>query len=450
MTRMLTKLGIAGLIALMPIGLQAQVFTPQSTGQANQGGGNSGGQNTHTVHTQEQQGGSDPVMGNVIPGFDPGSETMFFEGQLWDVNNNRLMNARFEKYLNTPPATDGADEEYRRAIRAVLDALSPHNKRSGGRPDLNKAVSFLEVAADSKYEKQDGRLSESLANAIYRVWLARRSVQNLELANDRLRRERKDQARNFEIAVEGSSLARPSEGDEDADNGSGKALSEVSQAGIYATRYAEIQAKITANDTKAAISETASRLEFQALLAQFLGQRRFEHVVMAARLYTEFYSDGGGTIELKDGSDAEKMFKESVGFDPTVTGMETMANELIQDTKNGVEAFNYLIEKGERASASKRLMEAFFVGEHLPPVQTVSLDKKQSILKFVQGYNQLLSALSVKDYALAEEKVLELRSFASDFDHSKPLQAVKIRKSGQRWSRHGSGQRGNERESGGI
>jgi len=129
-------------------------------------------------------------------------------------------------------------------------------------------------------------------------------------------------------------------------------------------------------------------------------------------------------LHFKEGSDAGNVFKDVAGFDPTVTSLDSLANEAIQDTAQAIEAFDFLIEKDERASASKRLMEAFMVGEFLPPVQTVALEKKQSILKFVEAYNQLLSSLEVKDYALAEEKVTELRSLAGDFDHSKPMAAI--------------------------
>ncbi len=405
--------------------LNAQVFSPQSTGQGQQNNGGSP-QNTTTVVTEDNSNkGDQNIMGNILPLFDPSSETMMFEGQMWDINDNRVFNARFEKYLNSPPAMSEDDVEYRKIVQGVRDALSPHNKQRGGRIDMQKAVGLLEQAA--KFD-QDGRMCESLANAIYRVWLARRSVGNLELANERLRQERKKAVRNAEMISEGSALQKSGDSEDEETEAAEDVVGRLSLLGEEATRYAEIQAKITANEGKIAISDIQSKLEFQSLIVQFFMQRRFEHVIMAARLYTEFYSDGAGKIEFKEGSDAEKLFKESAGFDPTVTTLDTLANEAIRDTKQAVEAFDFLIEKDERASASKRLMEAFVVGEHLPTIQTVALEKKQSILKFVKAYNQLLSSVEVKDYALAEEKTDELRTLANDFDHSKPMAAINIAK----------------------
>ncbi|MEM7011555.1 MAG: hypothetical protein AAF585_08745, partial [Verrucomicrobiota bacterium] len=367
--------------AMLPI--QAQVFTPQSTGNGggNTGGNSGGGQNTNTVVTQQQQGGDDPIMGNVLPMFDPGSGNVLFEGQLWNTSNNQLFNARFEKYLNTPAATSEEDLAYRAVIEKIRVALSPHQT-----PNLQEAVGLLEEAANFK---QDGMLSDSLANAIYRVWLARREAHNLKLANERLRTDRKIQARNYQIATEDDKLEAPAQtkGGKGNNNNSGRNQSvqgELSEAAEYVTKHAEIMAKITANEGKIAIGEVESKLEFQALIVQFFAQRRFEHVIMGTRLYTEFFKDGAGRLDFKEGSDAEAMFGQTAGFDPTVTGLEMLANEAIQDTNAAVDAFDLLIEKNERASASKRLMEAYAVGEHLAPIQTVSLEKKQSIKEFVQ------------------------------------------------------------------
>ncbi len=401
----------------------AQVFTPQSTGPAT--GSPSPATPGNAPAASGQNKGTDPIMGNVLPLFDPSSETMMFEGQMWNVNDNRVFNARFEKYLNAPAADSEEDRQYRAVMESIRQALSPHNKARGGRVDLNAAVAGLESAA--KYG-QDGRVSEALANAVYRIWLARKQVRELELANERLRKDRTIAVRNAEIASEPRAFDRS--GDNNNRQGPDQAskaedmVGRLSQAGEFATRYAEIQAKIVANEGVMAISEVEAKLEFQALMVQLFAQRRFEHVVAAARIYTEFYNDGGGRIEFKEGSDAEGMFKDVAGFDPTVTTLDTLAGEAIQDTKQSVEAFDFLIAKDERASASKRLMEAYVIGEFLPPVQTVSMEKKQSILKFVEGYNQLLSSLEVKDYALAEEKVTELRKLAGDFDHSKPMAAI--------------------------
>lgn len=417
-TLILASAAAGALAFALPV--QAQVFTPQSTGNGGGNGGSTGGQpgNTTTVVT-DQQGGNDPIMGNVIPMFNPGSGEVLYEGQLWNVNNNPAFNARFQKYLNTPPATSTEDKQYRAALAAIRDALSPHKK-----PDIRMAVRFLENAATFE---QDDRMCEALANCVYRVSLARNQMRNLDLQNAELRKDRKVQVRNAQIAGEGSNLKGPKgKGQNDPDDTptAEETVGTLSELGEYATRYAEIQAMIVKNEASKALAEVENKLEFQALIIQLLAQRRFEHVIIGTRLYTEFYRDGSGRLEFEEGSDVNAIFGQTAGFDPTITGAEAFALEMIQDTEEAVEAFDLLIAQDERSDASQRLMEAFMIGEHMPSVQTVSLDKKQSIKEFVREYNQLLASLSSKNYTQAEENLERLNALGTDFDSSRPAQAI--------------------------
>jgi hypothetical protein len=172
------------------------------------------------------------------------------------------------------------------------------------------------------------------------------------------------------------------------------------------------------------VSEIQAKLEFQAMLLQLFMQRRFEHVIIAARIYTEFFQDGNGELEFKEGSDVEKSFGKSLGFSPTVTTLDAFSNEAIRDVKDGVEAFVFLVEKDELDSATKRLSESFLVGEYLEPIRTLDMDKKQRVLQYARDSFQLIAAIEVKDYTLAEELIGRMRETAKDFDFSKPTAAV--------------------------
>ncbi len=113
---------------------------------------------------------------------------------------------------------------------------------------------------------------------------------------------------------------------------------------------------------------------------------------------------------------------------PTVGTVDAMANEVIRDVAEGVDAYNYLVERGELDSATKRLSESFLVGEYLPPIRTLPRDKKRLSLSYAQKANQLVSAIEVKDYALAEKLVNEMDAMAKDFDNSKPMAAIQTAK----------------------
>src|SRR5215203_750559 len=48
-------------------------------------------------------------FGQEVPVFDPGSEVLTFNGKNWNVTNNRIFQARFEKFLNAPEATNAEE-----------------------------------------------------------------------------------------------------------------------------------------------------------------------------------------------------------------------------------------------------------------------------------------------------------------------------------------------------
>ena len=67
-------------------------------------------------------------LGKDVPMFDPGSEIMTWDGKSWNVNNNRIFQARFEKYLNAPEATTEIDRQYQLVIANILNLLAPVNR----------------------------------------------------------------------------------------------------------------------------------------------------------------------------------------------------------------------------------------------------------------------------------------------------------------------------------
>ena len=49
---------------------------------------------------------------------------------------------------------------------------------------------------------------------------------------------------------------------------------------------------------------------------------------------------------------------------PTVGTLDSMANEALRDVREGVKAYEFLLQNNELESATKRLAEAFTVGEY--------------------------------------------------------------------------------------
>ncbi|EDY20190.1 hypothetical protein CfE428DRAFT_2114 [Chthoniobacter flavus Ellin428] len=190
----------------------------------------------------------------------------------------------------------------------------------------------------------------------------------------------------------------------------------------HTKRIAEIEAVKKANSVKRELNSIQAKVEFQALILQFFLQRRFQHVLIATRFYRAVFTDGD--TKLNVGKDTKDLFEKSSGLPPTVGTIDSMANEALRDVREGVQAYNFLLEKQELESATKRLGEAFTVGEFVPEIRTLPREKKRKALEFAHKTNQLVSAIDVKDYTLAESLVKDLGVIAKDFDSSKPMAAI--------------------------
>ena len=137
----------------------------------------------NTGDTAAATGGARPpqmnqgFIGRDVPAFDPGSEVAAFDGKLWNINDNRLMRARFEKYLNATPATGAADVAYRATIDRILDLLAP-----GKATAKNVEEAFALLPKASEY-RDDANLCRTMADAIYSARASLRTVENLKREN---------------------------------------------------------------------------------------------------------------------------------------------------------------------------------------------------------------------------------------------------------------------------
>ena len=381
--------------------------------------------NSTTVINQEPKRSDKPFLGTDVPIFNPGTEVFSWDGQNWNINNNRLMRARFEKYLNTPADNSEDDKEYRNVLKKILDSLSPHKR---GNNHLQDAVSLLPRASNYRI---DSNLCDSLSQAILGVYYGQKNAVALAEQNAALNKERKLLNWNVEVATSESLIdeARRRNGkseDSNKQQNQGKAVSNTGRVAGYIQRLAEIEALRIANKTKIGISEVQAKIEYQALILQFAVQRRWEHVLIATRIYRRLFRDGDGVIEIKKDSDADKMLAKGLGLTPTVTSLDMFANEVLREVDEAVVAFEFLADKNELETASKRLAEAFFIGEYLPRIRTLDREKKMKVQSFVRDADSLLSAMDVRDYKNANEIIKRMRVQALDFNYSKAKAGIEF------------------------
>lgn len=373
-----------------------------------------------------QQGG---MFGGLVPHVDPGSETVSWDGKMWNLTNNRLARAKFEIYLATPEADSADDQAYRDLIAQIIQLLAP--TRQGG-ADVSRAFALLPEAGAFPI---DGGICNTIANGVWDVWLAQKKVNNLRSANDAMLKRRRDLEWNAEQGLNNAPLAPNNSGGSTKGGGTGNNRQQATQqqqmntltvgrVSGYIKNIAEIEARMKLNETAIGLSEVTSKTQFQALMVQLFMQRRFEHAIIACRLYPHMFRDGDSVLQLDDNSDLKKMFSAGMGVPPTVSLIDGFAAEAIRGVDEAVVAFEQLVLRQDFDSASRRLMEAYAIGEYLPRIRRLPMATKLKVLDYVRDGNQLINALEMKDFGLAEELVAKLRAASKDFDFSKPQAAI--------------------------
>jgi hypothetical protein len=263
--------------------------------------------------TQKKPPAAGP-LGQEIPMMDFASETITVGGITIPLGDNRLLKARFEKYLNQPPETSESAAKYRETIENILATVSPF--KAGG-PDLSGAFKQLPSAASYP---GDANLCGTLAEAVYVAMLSKQDIEGLKKLNKSIEEEKKS------VILRGDGEARHAKDKElgevkDEKGKKGKPLPAVNPgAGVnsldYANmlrRIAEIEAlkKLNIARTEAQIIRT--KAQYQVNMVQWFMQRRYEHVLMGARFYNQIWKDGDATLRIDKDSDVAKLFSESMG-----------------------------------------------------------------------------------------------------------------------------------------
>ncbi|NWK56244.1 hypothetical protein HW115_11530 [Verrucomicrobiaceae bacterium N1E253] len=412
------------LISSLTLPLYGQVYNPGNGGgnTARPAANNNNGDTT-IVHKKKE---SKSPYGNEVPFIDPTQETITLMGHTFNIGDNRALGGQFESYLADSPNTSKAAIEYRETIDAILDAVSPHTK-GDIRSKLRNGFHMLPRAASYP---GDGRICDSLSNAIYAAMLSKGSVQSSKEYIATLEKEKRRIARNFDISAakidltdDQQSKGKPGQKKTGKQSTLAKAATSAQLQEIQ-KRILEIEALKKLHHAKDEVNIVQAKIQYQALLAQLFVQRRFEHVVIGTRFYNLIFRDGDSKMRLKKGSDVSKFFGEGLGVDPTVTGLDSAANEAIRKVNSLVTGFNNHLSHKELHSASKRLTEAFALGEFIPSVQTVPSDQRRQILEYVRDGNALVKAMDVHDYAAAKIYLEALKKRSTDFDSTKAEGAI--------------------------
>lgn len=405
-------------------------------------------------------------VGRDIPAFDPGSEVVSFDGKLWNISNNRIMRARFEKYLNAPAATGAADVAYRETMDRILRLLAPGDVTP---QKIDAAMALLPKASEYR---DDANLCRSMSDAIHAARSSIKTIERLKSENVALERQRKTAEWNNRMSARGSSLNSAPSGSSDAAIAAHQENLKIERESKMASTQQTLDGitqTIENNKLRIAVTELNTKGHLQVLIMQYFATRRFEHVLIANRFYRAIYKDGDNSLDVykrmveslpvnRDAGQAKivaelnprigsggKLGLENFSVESLMGGaavaaqtvsklvsslsqIDSLASEAIRDVNEGIEAYKFLLEQGELNSAAERLVETFALGEYMPSVRLLPREDKRRVTQFTQAKNELLAALEVNDLSRAETLVEEMRAMASDFDATKPLAKIETAK----------------------
>ena len=379
---------------------------------------------TDTAKSADKPQPASDQVGQEIPLLDPSAETITVGGVAIPLGDNRLLKARFEKYLSQPPEDDQAAAQYRTTLAKILATMSPF--KTGG-PDLYSAFKLLPSA--STYPG-DANLCGSLAESIYTAMLAKQDINGLNKLNKSIEDEKKSIIGAGDWSARHSksvSLTRTEgEGKDQTSTTTGRSGSGTNSLNYMDTlrRIAEIEALKKANIIRTEAQTLQTKAQYQVSMIQWFVQRRYEHVLMAARFYNQIWKDGDATLRIDQNSDVSKLFSQSIGVSPTVASLDSLSNEAIREASKYIEAFEMMVSRGELHSASQRLLEAYALGEYLSPLATLPLEKKRKIADYFRDLNELYGTLQAHDYTRTMELAARLKIQAKDFPSSKVDSAI--------------------------
>ncbi len=407
--------------------------------------------------------GSNPPgggQGQDLPILDPSLSTITVGGVAIPLGDNALLKARFEKYLNQPEESSEAAEDYRKTIHDILATVSPFHP---GGPDLYGAFKKLPSAATYP---GDANLCSSLAESIYMAMLSKQDINGLAKLNKSIEEEKKKIISAADYAARndrdnslgggrqlggggrnnnqkeddgnkggnnkgGGNNNRNNGGNGGGNDGREDQARSTPGMGVNSLKHQdalrridEIEALKRENVVRTELQTVRTKAQYQVNMVQWFMQRRYEHVLMAARFYNQIWKDGDTELRIDAKSNVSKLFSESVGVSPTVSSLDSLSNEAIREAQKYVETFDLLLARGELHAASQRLMEAYALGEFLTPLATLPLEKKRKVSEYVRDLHELYGTLVARDYAKTQILAARLKENAKDFPSSKVDSAI--------------------------
>ncbi|GHC09720.1 hypothetical protein [Cerasicoccus arenae] len=350
--------------------------------------------------------------------------TYNWKGRTFNVGNNRVARARFERYLATPDLNTN-DEIYLGILQRIAQLLSlvgeDNMKDTATLSDeVFQAWQMLFKAA--RYEMDQG-ISITVANQVYNVWRIRDENTSLTRARQLMDEEMED--------AQGQLLSQSAQEEYEHEQRqrlksegrhTGQAYEGVTDTTFGAQKLVNIQTQMAAMETLKVANGQVAKLQFQSQIVNLLLTRRFEHCMIASQFYRFAFKGSHQTITV--GGEELGAFLPVSDFTPTVETVELLAREAQADVRIGMKTVDSLYASNELFGALERLQETFFLGEYEPDVLQFPAEKKRKLLDLYRKTRELQVLIDHKDYEGIERVTAEAKELAYDFPASQVLSGV--------------------------
>lgn len=341
------------------------------------------------------------ILGMEIPLLDPASDTVSYNGAKFDVGNNALVRARFEKYLQQNPDDSTEAKRYRKKLRSILK-LTQKSARSRREVGSEVLVKIAQGLYEMNEYEGDGGISGTLASTMA-------SALAVQYANRSRDRKNKNLEREIEELVDKTNSLT---------NSGRKSGSNTFVIGHNTDKIASMKASSLKNEAESVAAMELSKINFQSTIVSMLLQRRYDHALIGAHVYRHIFRDGDTTLKLDRESQAARLFEGGVGLPPTVNTMSTIASNMRYEIDLNMEAVANMLAQNKLSDATQSLIQAVAVGEYMQSVATFPVEGRRRIAEFWSLRRKALTTLNARDYGALEEIASKMKALDPDFDDS--------------------------------
>ena len=409
-----------------------------------------------------------------------GLDGVNWDGKSFKITDIKIIDSKFSAYLNEPEISYEEEKEYAKLVNELLERLDIFRIRSEGKKLLHEVLPILKAASR---HPRDGGLCRQIYNAVGVDAQSKDSALSKEDRIKALKKEIDTIKWNMSVTAKPSAMdIKPNMNSTASSFEYEEAQREKRTRMAFMQNDLEDKYSELLATQNSIVSKTDdARLALQRMVIGNFINKRFDHVMIAASFYRLLYSDGAGEVKLQEriieeAANNAKKLRSATSFDKNTTTSETMgigtsglysnktttrnnsesgiasmlpsASEalgavtaakikvasLIPDTMTEVEMISqeaidqcnrYVsavrghIAQNELENAFERLQEAFAVGEQLASIRSFPREYRQQLWKYKKAVKEARAGLASKDLGKAKLAMDQLGQMTTDNPFSK-------------------------------